>query len=51
MLVLGLDPGSRCTGVGLVAEESGVLRLVLARAFICPREKNWMKNWDFFLKS
>jgi len=27
-LVLGLDPGSRCTGYGLVSERSGVLSLV-----------------------
>ncbi len=26
--VLGLDPGSRCTGFGLVSEESGRLRLI-----------------------
>lgn len=28
VLVLGLDPGSRCTGYGLVRETSGYLRLV-----------------------
>lgn len=28
LLVLGLDPGSRCTGYGLVRERSGVLELV-----------------------
>ena len=28
IVVLGLDPGSRCTGYGLVSEESGCLRLV-----------------------
>lgn len=27
-LVLGLDPGSRCTGYGLVLEKSGVLELL-----------------------
>ena len=27
-LVLGLDPGSRCTGFGLVQEESGTLQLI-----------------------
>lgn len=30
LVVLGLDPGSRVTGYGLVAERSGVLRLVAA---------------------
>ena len=28
LMVLGLDPGSRCTGYGLVAECSGVLELI-----------------------
>ena len=28
LLVLGLDPGSRCTGYGLVRERSGTLELV-----------------------
>lgn len=28
LLVLGLDPGSRCTGYGLVREQSGILELV-----------------------
>ncbi|NLV97394.1 MAG: crossover junction endodeoxyribonuclease RuvC, partial [Desulfovibrionales bacterium] len=29
-VVLGVDPGSRCMGYGLVAEHSGVLTLVAA---------------------
>ncbi|MFP4284625.1 MAG: crossover junction endodeoxyribonuclease RuvC [Desulfovermiculus sp.] len=28
IVVLGLDPGSRCTGYGLISEESGCLRLI-----------------------
>ena len=28
LLILGLDPGSRCTGYGLVLERSGILTLV-----------------------
>jgi crossover junction endodeoxyribonuclease RuvC len=28
LTVIGIDPGSRCTGWGVVREESGVLRLV-----------------------
>ncbi len=30
LIVLGLDPGTRCTGYGLVAETSGVAKLVAA---------------------
>lgn len=37
-LVLGVDPGSRCMGYGVVAEHSGVLRLVEAGT-IRPQEE------------
>ncbi|MDK2921056.1 MAG: crossover junction endodeoxyribonuclease RuvC [Desulfonauticus sp.] len=50
MLVLGLDPGSRCTGVGLVAEESGVLRLVLARALYLPQGKELDEKLGFLFE-
>ena len=40
LIVLGLDPGSRCTGYGLVAECSGVLRLLEAGTIRPPRNED-----------
>ncbi len=37
-VVLGVDPGSRCMGYGLVAEHSGVLTLVAA-GVVRPKEE------------
>lgn len=37
-LILGVDPGSRCMGYGLVQERSGVLTLVTAGA-VQPKEE------------
>ena len=37
-LVLGVDPGSRCMGYGLVREKSGVLKLVEAGTVRPPDE-------------
>ncbi|MDQ7032316.1 MAG: crossover junction endodeoxyribonuclease RuvC [Desulfonauticus sp.] len=36
MRVLGLDPGSRCMGVGLVEEHNQHLKLVLGKAIYLP---------------
>ena len=40
IIVLGLDPGSNCTGVGLVAEGSGVCRLVHAGTIRTPKSSD-----------
>lgn len=37
VVVLGLDPGSRCTGWGVVAEESGQARLVGCGTIRCAK--------------
>lgn len=50
MLVLGLDPGSRCTGIGLIAEESGVLKLVLAKALFVPKTKDLGSKLGFIFE-
>ena len=41
--VLGIDPGSRCLGWGVVREESGVLRLVDCGA-LKPRAKDFSQR-------
>lgn len=40
LVILGLDPGSRCTGYGLVSECSGVLELIKAGTIRPPLEED-----------
>lgn len=37
MLVLGIDPGTNCTGYGLVDKKGNSLRMVAYGAITCPR--------------
>ncbi len=37
MLVLGIDPGTNCTGYGLVEKKGNALRMVAYGAITCPR--------------
>jgi crossover junction endodeoxyribonuclease RuvC len=41
IVVLGLDPGSRCTGYGVVREKSGVLELVATGTIRPPADVDW----------
>ncbi|SDO06360.1 Holliday junction endonuclease RuvC [Desulfonauticus submarinus] len=50
MLILGLDPGSRCMGIGLIEEQEAGLRLILAKAIYPPKGNDLGEKLGFIFK-